>query len=340
MDNYYKNHSVAKIYISIVLLISLLLTGTIGYKLIEGYRLLDALYMTVITVTTVGYGEVVPLSENGRIFTIILIIISFGTFAYAITSISNYVISGELNNYFKNRKVHAEIQKLKKHIIICGFGRNGRQAALQLKQHNKPFVIIERNHHHIERILQHNYLYLEGDATQEQLLIEANIKEASALITTLPNDADNLFIVLTARTFNPGLTIVSRASDENSDKKLKIAGANNVIMPDKIGGDHMASLVLKPDIIEFIDVITGQGSVNIKLEEIFCKNLPEHLINKSIKELEIRNISGANIIGFKTADGNYIINPGPETKMIPEAKIFVLGTTDQIIKIKNFLNIK
>ena len=157
------------------------------------------------------------------------------------------------------------------------------------------------------------------------------------MITTLPIDADNLFIVLSARTLNPNLIIISRASDDNSDKKLKIAGANNVIMPDKIGGAHMASLVLKPDVIEFIDHITGQGGPDINLEEILFDNLPIPLRNKTIRDLEIRNKSGANIVGFKKGNGEFVINPDPDTQLIPDGKLFVLGTPEQIQKLKTLL---
>jgi voltage-gated potassium channel len=161
---------------------------------------------------------------------------------------------------------------------------------------------------------------------------------AKALITTLPVDADNLFIVLTARNLNPNLTIIARASEDNSDKKLKIAGADNVIMPDKIGGAHMASLVMKPDVIEFIDFITGQGGDAINLEEITFETLPEGLQNKTLKDLEIRNKSGANVIGFRAADGSYTVNPGADTKLIPNVKIFVLGTLEQIKKLRALLS--
>jgi voltage-gated potassium channel len=179
---------------------------------------------------------------------------------------------------------------------------------------------------------------VEGDATQDEVLQKAGIERARALITTLPEDADNLFIVLSARSLNAKLFIISRASDDNSDKKLKTAGANNVIMPDRVGGAHMASLVLKPDVMEFLDFITGQGTDNIKLEEITFDNLREEFRNKSMRELEIRNKSGANIIGFKTANGEYIVNPSPDTKMIHDAKLFVLGTTEQIHKLKELLS--
>ena len=302
---------------------------------IESFKFLDAFYMTIITIATVGFEEVHPLSEAGRIFTAFLIITSFGTFAYAFTTISKYVVDGEFNRYFKNYRVNTEIEKLDNHVIICGYGRNGKQAAHVLKKHNRRFVVIEKKLD-VVSALNHKYkdLIVEGDSTQDEVLIRAGITKAQAIITTLPVDADNLFIVLSARALNPKLTIISRASDDNSDKKLKTAGANNVIMPDKIGGAHMASLVMKPDVMEFVDFITGQGGDNIRLEEISFDSLPEQLKNKTIRDLEVRNKSGANIVGFKTAQGEYVVNPSADTKIIPDAKLFVLGTTEQINKLK------
>ncbi len=305
---------------------------------IEGYNLLEALYMTIITVATVGFQEVHPLSSNGRLFTIFLIVTSFGTFAYAVSSISKYVLDGEFNQYYKNFKILTAISKLDNHVIICGYGRNGRQAAHVLKKHNTRFVVIEEKKAVVEGI-NHKYseLVLEGDATLDEVLFKAGIAKAKALITTLPIDADNLFIVLSARALNPKLVIISRASEDNSDKKLKIAGANNVIMPDTLGGAHMASLVMKPDVMEFVDYITGQGGDNIRLEEITFDALSRGYQNKTIRDLEIRNKSGANIIGFKTAQGEYIINPSADTEIIADAKLFVLGTTEQIRKLKELL---
>lgn len=328
----------SKIYIPLFILLLIAASGVIGFMIIEGFNLLDAFYMTVITVATVGFQEVHPLSEAGRLFTAFLIITSFGTFAYAVTSISQYVLDGEFNQYFKSRKVSAAIDKLENHVIICGFGRNGKQAAHVLKKHDTRFVVIEQKKD-IVAAVNHKYadLVLEGDSTQDEVLIKAGIAKAKAIITTLPIDADNLFIVLTARTLNPKLTIISRASEDNSDKKLKLAGADNVIMPDKIGGAHMASLVMKPDVMEFVDFITGQGGDNIRLEEITFANLSAEFQNKTIRELEIRNRSGANIIGFKTAQSEYVINPSADTKIIPDAKLFVLGTAEQINKLKELL---
>ena len=327
-----------RLVIPVFVLTGLLVIGTLGYIIIEGYSLIDAFYMTVITVATVGYGEVEPLSATGKIFTAFLIITSFGTFAYAVSTITRFVVDGEFNQFFKNRKLNNSIDKLSDHIIICGYGRNGRQAAHVLKKHNRRFIVVEKDVE-ITNSITHKFsdLVINDDATRDETLLKAGILRASALITTLPADADNLFIVLSARNLNKNITIISRASEDNSDTKLKIAGANNVIMPDRVGGAHMASLVMKPDVMEFIDFITAEGGDNINLEEITFDSIPEALRHKSLADLEIRNKSGANIIGFKTDTGQYIVNPSAETKIIPKAKIFVLGTPDQIKKLKDIL---
>jgi voltage-gated potassium channel len=328
-----------RFYAPLLILLSVWVIGTIGYIVIDDYSLFDAFYMTVITVATVGYGEVAPLSHAGKLFTAFLIITSFGTFAYAVSSITKFVIDGEFNEFFKNRKLNATIDKISDHVIICGYGRNGRQAAQVLKKHHKRFVVIE-NSATLTSALNHKFseLVITGDSTQDEVLIKAGILRAKAIITTLPVDADNLFIVLSARNLNKNLTIISRASEDNSDTKLKIAGADNVIMPDKVGGAHMASLVMKPDVMEFIDHITAEGGDNISLEEISFERIPDELKNKTLKDLEIRNRSGANIIGYKTAKGEYIINPSADTLVIPDSKLFVLGTPEQITVLKQILS--
>lgn len=328
-----------KILLSAFLLTGILLIGVSGYSLLEDMNFLDALYMTIITVATVGYREVKTLSDEGKIFTIFLIITSFGIFAYAISSITQFIIEGEFNQFFKNKKKVDEIAKLHNHVIICGFGRNGRQAAQVLKNHGQRFVIIEKDNNITDNIThKYKHLVLNGDASNDDTLIKAGIKRSKALITTLPNDADNLFIVLSARHLNPNIYIISRASEENSYEKLKIAGADKVIMPDKVGGAHMGTLVMKPDTVELIEMISSQGLNDVSLEEILFTDLPSSLHHKTLKELELRHKCGANIIGFKTPDGQYIINPSPDTAIIPNSKIFVLGTKEQIKKLKHLLS--
>lgn len=323
----------SKLYWAISLILVVLMTGVIGYWLLEDYPLLDAVYMTVLTVGTVGYREVYDLDVSGKIFTSFLILFSLGSFAYALSVITRYIIEGEFQLYFKNYKVNKEISKLNGHVIVCGYGRNGRQACEQLRSGNLQFVTIESDPAVIELLRQEGQtLFVEGNATSDEVLVDAGIDRAKAIITALPSDAANVFVVLTARDRNPKLKIVSRASDDASEHKLKRAGADNVILPDKIGGTHMAALITKPDVLEFIDHITGD--LNIRLEEIQCSSLPVQMHNRSIKELEIRNKTGANIIGMKRADGEYIINPHPDTVMYTDSKIFVLGTQDQVLKFK------
>ncbi len=330
-----------KIILAASLLTLILFVGVAGYSLLENMSFLDALYMTVITVATVGYREVTELSDAGKIFTIFLIITSFGIFAYAISSITQFIVEGEFNQFFKNRKKVDQIAKLHNHVIICGFGRNGRQAAQVLKNHHQRFVVIEKDNNITDNIThKYRHLVLNGDASNDETLLKAGIQRARAIITTLPNDADNLFIVLSARHLNPNIYIISRASEENSDTKLKIAGANKVIMPDKVGGAHMGTLVLKPDTVELIEMISSQGLNDVSLEEILFSDLSESLQHKTLKELELRHKCGANIIGFKTPDGQYIINPSPDTPIIPNSKIFVLGTKEQIKKLKTILSEK
>ncbi len=334
-----KNPFFNRIYLPVTLLFVITLIGMSGYVFIEHYTLIDAFYMTIITVATVGFGEVHPLSDAGKIFTAFLIMTSFGIFAYSISLITRYIVDGEFQHFFKSYRMNNTIEKIENHVIICGYGRNGRQAAHVLKQHNQRFVVIEQKHEVVSSITHRfSHLLIEGNATDDEVLQKAGITRAKALITTLPTDADNLFIVLSARSLNANLTIISRASDDNSDKKLKTAGANNVIMPDKVGGAHMASLVLKPDVVEFIDYITAQGENNINLEEFTFTDLREELRNKTIADIDVRSKSGANIIGFKTDGGQFIINPSPDTKIIPNAKLFVLGTNEQIKKLKELLS--
>jgi voltage-gated potassium channel len=337
MIRLFNNHPFfKKLFIAAGLIIFLVVFGTAGFMIIENYRFLDAFYMTIITTASVGFREVNPLSDAGKIFTSLLIIMSLVTLGYSISVITTYIIEGELQLYFKNKKVKTEISKLNRHVIVCGYGRNGKQASEQLKSGNKTFLVIENKPDIIENIrAEGTVLFIEGDATKDEVLIEAGITKAEALITALPHDADNVFVVLTSREMNPGLKIISRASDDASEGKLKRAGANNVIMPDKIGGTHMAALVTKPDVLEFLDYITGR--INIRLEEIFYSNLSDRLKNKSIRELEIRNKTGANIIGFKKGDGEYIINPSPDTIMQQDSKLFVLGTQEEVTRLLEIL---
>ncbi|MEN8928894.1 MAG: potassium channel protein [Flavobacteriales bacterium] len=322
------------------MLLAIILTGILGYMLIEEMSFFEAFYFTIVTVSTVGFSDATLITPEGKIFTAVLIMMSFGTFAYAITSISKYLLEGEYRIYFKDYQMNKEVEKLKGHIIVCGYGRVGTQAVSELVAHNKEYVIIEQSADLLD-IFRANkeHLFLEGDATSDEILLKAQVENAQALITTLPSDADNLFVVLSARELNPNLQIISRASQGSSTKKLKIAGASNVIMPDSLGGAHMASLVITPDVIEFLDHITIQGSSKINLEEINFENIPEAYKNKTIAAISQDFETGCNIVGYKTPEGEFIVNPKSSIQLVPGSKLFVLGKPEQINEINKIFGI-
>ena len=320
-----------KIALLVILIIAI---GIVGYMGLSGYNFVDALYMTVITVTTVGFGELQPFSPEEKIFTIFLILTSIIIFGYAVSAFSEYLVSGKLFEHFKHRRVEKQIGHLKGHTIVCGYGRNGKQAILKLSNYNRKFVVVERSKEKIEALDVAGILNIEGDATLDETLQRAGIENAAFLITALPSDADNLFVVLTASQLNKNCVIISRASNESSYKKLKFAGANNVIMPDKLGGDHMASLVTTPDVIEFVDRLTIEGETTANLEEVAVNDLPEKYLNKTILDLDIRRKTGCTVIGFKNPDKNYIINPEADVKLVADSQLIILGRPEQIIKLR------
>ncbi|MCG8412268.1 MAG: potassium channel protein [Bacteroidales bacterium] len=325
-------------YIAIGLLCFIVAAGTIGYIIVEGFSFPDAFFMTIITISTVGFREIQPLSTTGQFFTAFLIIFSFGIFAYAVTTLTKYIVDGVLRNYLKDNKVRTKIEKLENHVIVVGYGRNGKQAIEELQRYNSPVVIVDSSESIIENIRENpKLLYVNGDAIEDQTLINAGVNKARALITALPNDADNLFVVLTARSMNPDIIIISRASNFNTDKKLRSAGATNVIMPDKIGGQRMAKLVAQPDVVDFVEYVMLRESEGVHIEEISCQNLCETFAEKTIGEWSIRTQTGANIIGIKTVDNKYLVNPSPQERITSKDQLFVLGNPEQIGNLKKIL---
>lgn len=290
--------------------------------------------MTVITISTVGFSEVQPLNNEERIFTIFLILTSITIFGYAVSAFTEAIASGEFFKQLKLKRVQQKIDTLKKHTIVCGYGRNGMQAIVKLKNYQKELVVIEKDKALIEQLDNEGILYVEGDATTDAVLQKAGIENASNLITALPSDADNLFVVLTAHQLNKKCRIISRASNESSYGKLKIAGADNVIMPDKLGGAHMASLVVTPDVLEFVDKLTIEGETTANLEEVVVNSLPKEYLGKTILDLDLRKKTGCTVIGYKTTDGSYIINPEASITLLADTSLIVLGRPEQIVKLR------
>lgn len=318
----------------LLVIVSVLLFGVSGLMLIEGYGFLDALYMALITITTIGYHEVRPLSAYGKAFNVVFIITSFTTFTFLVAKLTQYIISGELAHRFTKKRLMQQLAKKQAHVIVCGFGRNGQQAAKTLKSHRMDFVIIEKN----EEVLQHHddpsLVYLTGDATEDEVLVEAGIERASSLLVTLPEDADNVFIVLSARSLNPRLNIISRASSVSATAKLYKAGANHVVMPDLIGGNHMATLVSKPDVVEFIDFLSGEDGESIHIEAVGYDKLPAAVRNRPLKEIMDWKKTGVNCIGIKDVAGRFCINPPEDIVITAGMKVIVLGTREQIAEMK------
>lgn len=329
-----------RIYLALSFILGVVVVGSVGFVLIEGYSWVEALYMTVITVSTVGFGEVRELSEEGMIFTSILIMGSLGTFAYSISALTTYFVNGEYRTTFKEARLKQEVEKLSNHVIVCGTGRVGEMAVQELLDHNTPVVIVENDVEKADSLSAEGHIVISGDATRDENLASAGITKAKSVITTLPSDAQNLYVVLAAREMAPNIHIVSRASKLNSVSKLRVAGANNVIMPDKVGGAHMASLVVMPDVIEFLDHLKIQGADDINLEEIPVNVLPQGLKTATLGELDARNRVGVNVVGVKQSDGNFIINPGRDTPLDDACKLFVLGTADQLRTMNRILGIQ
>lgn len=327
-----------KLVTAIVVITVSLASGIIGFMLIEGYKLTDAFYMTVITISTVGYQEVQPLSEAGRMFTAVYIFFNLGIFAYILSVISTYVFEGEIRQMFTNYRLLRKMKNLKGHVIVCGFGRNGSKACEELLAGKHTVVIIDSNESVIENeVLKSSseVLFIKGDATHDDVLKNAGIENARALISTMPKDSDNVFVTLTARQLNPSVNIISRASEETSESKLIRAGANKVVMPDAVGGRHMATLVTKPDVVEFIEMMNGIGEDSLRLDNINYYQLKDEWKDKSIGELDIRKKTGAMVIAIKDQFG-FTMNPQANKSLLEGQTMIVLGSTQELDKLSFF----
>ncbi|KAB7529534.1 potassium channel protein [Flagellimonas olearia] len=328
----------SKIVLALSLMVLVLLFGMIGYRFLSDYTWVEALYMTIITVTTVGFSEVRPLDAEAKIFTVFLIVTSVFIFAFAISVVTEYILGKSSLELLKKKKVKKQIDSLSNHVVVCGFGRNGMQAAEKLMAYSKPFVVIERDKEIIDKY-EDEILFVEGDANEDETLLQAGIEKAQYLITAVPDDAANLFIVLSARQLNRSLFIISRASQVTSLKKLQFAGADKVIMPDKIGGDHMASLVVMPDLITFMDKLSVEGEHTTNLEEVEIEEFTNQMDCNSIRDLDLRRKTGCTIIGYIDPQGEYIINPEADLVLQPKSKVIVLGRPEQIRKLNQMFQI-
>ncbi len=323
-----------KIILILSFLICLLLGGTAGYMWIEDLSLLDALYMTVITVSTVGFREVKELSDTGKFFTVIIIFAGLGTVVYGVSSIATFIIEGEFRDFIRRYRMENKINAIKDHYIVCGGGKSGMHVAREFLSRKVPFVVIEKDEIRAQVCMENDILVLVDDATSEDALKKAGIKRAKGLISCLSSDADNVFTVLTARGLASDLYIIAEAIEEQSEMKLKKAGANKTVSPNRIGGSRMASLVLRPVVVSFLDVITHAEDFVLDLEEIhICPD--SMLVGQNLQEARIPERTGLIVLAMTPAGREKMVfNPRSDQILEAGCRMIVLGQADQIKRLR------
>ncbi|TCT14043.1 voltage-gated potassium channel [Natranaerovirga pectinivora] len=322
-------------FIFIVLaLIFLIIGGTLGYLFLLGVSFIDALYMTIITISTVGYQEVAEMTDASKLFSIFLILWGLGIAGYAFTSIVAMFFEGEFRKAWRKRKMESKIAQLKDHYILCGAGETGHTVIERFMESKEVFVVVEKDEEKVKELEREGVLAILGDATHEEVLSQARIENAKGLITSLSNDADNVFTVLTAREMNKDIYIVSRAIEKSAGIKLKKAGANNSISPNEIGGRRMAAIVLRPSIVSFLDVITKAGDIELDLEDVVVGK-GSILAGKTLREAKVPERTGLMIIAIRRKDERkFLFNPSSEKTLDLGDVMMVLGREEQVDKLK------
>ncbi|HSB51943.1 MAG TPA: NAD-binding protein [Dissulfurispiraceae bacterium] len=316
-----------RLILSLVLVLFIVLFGTAGYVGIEGWGVLDSLYMTIITLTTVGYREVHPLSDRGLVFTMILLVSGVGTFFYVVTAGARTVVEGELQAVFGRKRLEKKIRELRNHYVICGYGRMGRIISHELREKDVKFVVIEKDREMFQA--REDVLAIVGDATRDDSLRDAGIERARGLISVLPTDAENLFVVLSARVLNPDLFIVARAVEEGSEQKLLRAGADKVVSPYHIGGIRMAYTVLRPAVVEFIEFATRTGNIELRMEEIPITE-GSRLVGMSLDECGFGRDLGVIVVAIKRTTGEMRFNPTSRSIIKPGDTLIAIGEASKL----------
>jgi voltage-gated potassium channel len=334
----------ARFLIAICSVIAIITGGTIGFHLIEGWTISESLYMAYITLTTVGFSEVRPLSETGRYFTIVFLTCSFLTFGYSFAILISYLFEGILVQTMRERRMMKNIKKMKDHYIICGCGDTGREVALEFKRSNLRFVVVDKEPESSQLARDESILFIKGDAVDDEVLLESNIEYAKGLVSVLPDDEANVFVVLSARQLKPDLMIVTQANEERAIGKLMKAGANRVISPKQIAGHRLASIVIRPTVLNFLDVIVkGVEGVDVpmRLEEVEIRT-GSPIIDQTLRESGLGQSTGALIVGIHGPEGHTRVNPTTTTSLASvrlreQDTLIALGSQEQIDKLKDFV---
>jgi voltage-gated potassium channel len=322
----------------VLLVVLLFVVGTLGYIIIEGWSWPDAFYMTAITLTTVGYGEVQPLSPQGRLFTVFLILLGVGSVAYGLSRLGEYLLTGSVAARLRSRRVMRTIDKLRDHVIVCGYGRVGKSAALTLRDGKRPVVVIDNSEERIESAQAEGFTVLHADSTRDEALIRAGIERALGMVICLGDDSRNLFIVLSARALNPNLYIVARTIEATNEQKMIRAGANRVVSPYKIGGKHMANILIRPHVTDFLDVVTLDGGIELWLEELIIQ--PESILaGQTVGNADIRRRTGVTMVALLRHGGGMVM-PDANTTLQAGDELIVLGTREQLANLEELTGLE
>lgn len=323
-----------KLAIAIIVLLSMLLMGTIGFHYLEGWGFFESFYATVVTLSTVGYGDFLPRSKEGMLFTVFLIIVGVGTMLYTIGLVTETMIEGRLKIIMGRGRLEKMIKKMNNHYIICGCGRIGSLICRELAGEKVDFVVIDNNQEVIQKIEEEGFVYLRGDATHEKTLLAAGIKTAKGIVCVLSTDAENLYVILTARELNPGIFILSRSEGEESEQRLLRAGANRVESPYMMGGMRMAMAILRPAMLDFVEITTMRQSLELRMDEIsMCEG--SSYIGKSLEDSNIRQKFGLIVVAVKKESGKMIFNPVAKYVIENNDKLIALGEADNINQFTN-----
>lgn len=319
--------------LAVIALVALVVLGTFGYRILEGWTLLDSLYMTVITLATVGYKEAGPLDTPGKLFTIGLIIFGVTIVFWAGASLIEAVVGEQIWHALQRRRMQKQISKLRDHFIICGFGRMGQQIVRDLQREGVPHAVIEINPEQLPKLVAWDIPFIEGNASDDKTLKAAGIERAKGLITVAPSDEENVFITLSARGLNPSLYIVARSIMEDNEDKLKMAGADRVMSPYVLGGRRMATAVLRPNVLDFLELSIHTKDLQIMIEELQIGPQSE-LINRSLGDIDLKNLTGVTVVAMKTMAGKMIANP-PASEVLQEGEVLiVLGMPEQLEQVQ------
>jgi len=317
-------------------LVLVLAAGTFGFVLIEGYPLFDALYMALITMTTVGYMEVHPLSHAGRIFNTAYVMVGVTMMFVAIGTMTTTIIELQLGDFFGKRRIRRMIGKLRNHFIICGFGRVGRGAALELQHAGAPFVVVDRSAEKVERAIHMGMLAVQADSTRDETLREVEIEAARGVIAALSSDADNLFLTLSAKSLNPKVLVSARVAEEENEKKLRRAGADSVFAPYTVTGVRLAQTLLRPHVTQFLDFTTTNVGLDVGIEEVQVRENSE-FVSKSLRQLALRRELGVVILAIRRSSGEMIFNPAAESEINAGDFLIAMGETASLRKMERLI---